>query len=208
MSKLNSFDRVAPFYDVLAHVVFAGNIKRSQLTFLDVIESGNSILIIGGGTGWIVKEIFKREPDVMITYVEGSAQMIEMTKKRLTSPELNRVHFIHTIELPRIEKVDVVITNFLLDVFSNETLPDYIIRLKQNMKPQTLWLVTDFVNEGRLWQRFLLRTMNYFFLLTGSMGLNALPDWNHHVYRAGFTVVKERKYFSDFIKAAVYRPST
>lgn len=208
MSKLNSFDRIAPYYDALAHVAFAGNIKRSQLAFLDVVESGTSILIIGGGTGWIVKEIFKREPNVMITYVEGSAQMIEMTKKRLTSTELSRMQFIHAIELPLIQKFDVVITNFLLDLFSNETLPDYIIRLKQNMKPLTLWLVTDFVNEGKLWQRFLLRAMNYFFLLTGSMAPNTLPDWSHHLYRAGFTVVREKSYFFGFIKTAVYRPST
>lgn len=208
MSKLNSFDRVAPYYDVLAHVAFVGNIKRSQLAFLEVIEPGASILIIGGGTGWIVKEIFKREPNVMITYVEGSTQMIEITKRHLTLTELNRVHFIHTIEVPMIENVDVMITNFLLDLFSEKTLPDYIIRLKQNIKPQTLWLVSDFVNEGKRWQHFLLWAMNFFFLLMGSMTLNKLPDWSHHLERAGFTVMKEKRYFSGFIKTTVYRPST
>lgn len=208
MSKLNSFDRIAPYYDALAHVAFAGNIKRSQLTFLEVIKPGASILIVGGGTGWIVEEIFKREPNVLITYIEGSAQMIHITKKRLAPAEKNRVHFIHTIEVPIIDKVDVVITNFLVDLFSDKTLPEYVTRLKQNMKPQTLWLVTDFVNEGKLWQRFLLQTMNIFFVLTGSLVPGNLPDWSRHLHQAGFAVEKEKKYFSGFIKAAVYRPST
>lgn len=208
MSKLNSFNSVASFYDALAHVVFAGNIKRAQLFFLKAIPHGSSVLVIGGGTGWIVKEIFRRVPQVTILFVEGSSRMIDLTRERLDIHELKRVTFIHATEAPVVEKVDVVITNFLLDLFTEERLSSYIKELQHIMKPTTRWLVTDFVNEGKLWQRFLLWVMYSFFRQTGAIENDRLPDWEQNIRSAGYNQSEARQYFCGFIKTTVYRPST
>ena len=44
-----SYRRIAPFYDFLARVVFGHDFQLSKKHFLDKIEIGDSVLIIGGG---------------------------------------------------------------------------------------------------------------------------------------------------------------
>lgn len=204
MKKLNSFNNIASFYDVLAHVVFGGAIKRAQCSFLNVIPKRSTVLIIGGGTGWIAKEVLTRIPEVKIIFVEASDKMLNKTRKRLSAEESGRITLVHATEIPRNIQVDVVITNFLLDVFTDQSLSLYIDQLQQAMKIATVWLVTDFVDRPVWWQRALLRIMYFYFRLTCAVEAKELPQWGKHLNRAGFNLIGEKDYFFRFIKSAVF----
>ena len=72
------FDRVASFYDRLVNLVFGNSLHEAQSLHLSEIESGESVLVIGGGTGSILSEI---PEGAMVTYLDASEQMTTAAKK-------------------------------------------------------------------------------------------------------------------------------
>jgi len=81
--------------------------------------------------------------------------MIGVVKKlRLTKS--NKVHFVHgklkTI-FRRQYKYDVVIANFYLDLFTDRQLTHVISKIRASLKGESLWVVTDFIDGNRWWQK-------------------------------------------------------
>jgi ubiquinone/menaquinone biosynthesis C-methylase UbiE len=54
---LNNYDRIARIYDKLSRMVFGKSIVRAQQSILPFITTPARMLIVGGGTGWILEEI-------------------------------------------------------------------------------------------------------------------------------------------------------
>ncbi len=113
-SRLNGFDAVAGIYDGLARLVYGKSLHAAQAQFLPVIPSDAKVLIIGGGTGWLLHELLLLNTGCQVWYVEASAKMIVAAQKKIGNDA--RVHFIHGTEAAIPEEVvfDVVITNFFL----------------------------------------------------------------------------------------------
>src|SRR5689334_3514018 len=53
----NNYNSVAFFYDSLNRIVFGNSTIRSQVWLLQQIPANASILVIGGGTGWILEKL-------------------------------------------------------------------------------------------------------------------------------------------------------
>src|SRR6187402_1340927 len=79
--RMNGFDRLAPVYDKLAGLVFGKAIVDAQLVFLDRVRAGDRILILGGGTGWLLEKLLRKQPVCEVWYVESSSRMIELTRQ-------------------------------------------------------------------------------------------------------------------------------
>ncbi len=56
-STMNGFNRIAGVYDFLAKLVFGKHIRRSQEHFLKMVIQQNKVLVLGGGSGWILESI-------------------------------------------------------------------------------------------------------------------------------------------------------
>lgn len=155
---MNGYNLLAPFYDILVKVVFGNKIKEIQITHLHKIPKNSNVLILGGGTGWILQEIDKRTTGATITYIDLSSKMIQKSKSRKVSN--NVVRFIEGTEndIPDI-KYDVLITNFYLDLFPKQKLTKVIQQL--GMLNCQLWIWTDFVPNKSYW--WLEKTMILFF---------------------------------------------
>src|SRR5688572_10145370 len=112
-STLNRFNRVAGVYDILARMVFGRSIQQAQLHFLNELPTQGNILILGGGTGWILKSILKVRPLITIWFVEASDAMIAKAKQQAGNDEA-RIHFIHGTEETLVPEVqfDAVLANF------------------------------------------------------------------------------------------------
>ena len=172
----NNFNLIAPVYDVLAKFVFGNRLKRAQCHFLHLIPQDSDVLILGGGTGRILDEIFKSGFRGSVTYVEASAKMIKMTKKRL-QPSWN-VALICGDEgtIPN-EFYDVIITNFFLDVFRLDKLKNVMATLSDRLSPRGLWFCTDFRNTNRLKHKLIIWSMLRFFRLTTQLEASQLLDF-------------------------------
>jgi tRNA (cmo5U34)-methyltransferase len=201
---LNGFDKISGTYDSLARVVYGKSIQRSQLYFLDRIPVNASVLILGGGTGWIAKKIKEMQPSVKIDYIEASSKMLNLAREK------NQLHknikYIHGTEqdVVPLPFYDVVITNFFLDLFPDEKLSSVVPLILSKLKTDGAWIVTDFFNEEKWWQRVLLKVMYMFFRITCNIESLTLPDWNRALCSSGLTANEIKTFYYGFIKTGFF----
>ncbi len=202
---LNSFDKISFFYDFLAKLIFGAHIIDSQKYFLNKIQSHSKVLILGGGTGWLLAELLTEKPNCEVWYVEASAKMIIRSRNRIVQGQA--VHFIHGTEddIPQTLNFDVAITNFYLDLFSSLSLPLVINKIQRSLKPGSLWIVTDFVKNKKWWQASMLKIMYWFFRSTCGIESTGLPPWPVLIGDAGFAKVSSKFFYKNFIEAVVWR---
>lgn len=201
-----NYDNSASFYDRLSRLVFGKALVNAQIWLLPRIPKNAKVLIVGGGTGWLLEEITKLHPGGLnITYVEISAKMMALSRKRNIGN--NHVEFINkAVEdagLPA--DFDVVITPFLFDNFTEDSLPGVFQHVYQSLKPSGLWLNTDFQLTGKWWQYVILKSMLLFFKVLCSVPAWRLPDVGKQFGKFGYEVIEEKRFFGDFVVTRAYR---
>ncbi len=194
-----SFDRVAPAYDRIARLVFGKAIIRSQIINLDVIKDRHRILIVGGGTGWILNHINRQE--VEIDYVEESVRMISKAKHRSFNTNVTFIH--QPFELAVLNnQYDVIIVNFFFDLYSSEGITQIINKINKLLRHNGLLLVTDFINS-KWWHLKILSAMYFFFRMTANLKTNRLATW-WQVVGSGYQLLKTKTFYNGFIHASVF----
>ena len=201
----SDYNNAAWFYDALALIVFGKTINKSQSCFLKTIIPGSSILIVGGGTGWILEEISRQQSyGLEIVFVEKSSKMIGIARKRSTG--LNQVIFINkAVENSLLEKsFDMVITSFLFDSFSNSTIDTVFERLAAKLRPGGIWLYSDFIASKKVWHKLLLRMMYSFFKIVCQIEADNLPDLDLKFKKYDLDLVNEKRFYGNFISGRIY----
>lgn len=202
-----NYDPVAGFYDGLSRAVFANRIYHAQLFLLHVIPPKARILIVGGGTGWILEEIARRqEAGLRITYVEISAGMLALSKRRYTGA--NGVDFIHgpIQEIQLDNFYDIIITPFLFDNFSDETLKKVFHKLDHHLNKGGYWLFSDFqLQQNKLSQKLLIKIMYLFFRITCNVEASRLPDFGRLFQQYRYSNISQKTFFKGFICSVIYQ---
>ena len=205
---LNNYDKIAGHYDTLSRLVFFKSQVNAQINQLRYIQENSHVLIVGGGTGWILEELSKTYKGLKIVYVEISAKMIALSQKR--SYKNNQVEFVNIgIEDFKTDVVfDVILTPFLFDNFAEQRAAKVFAQLNEYLKKDGLWFQVDFSlnkTNGNWWKLLLLRSMYSFFKLFGIVEAHQLIDMNPYFFRANYLIVEERLYYGSFIKATIFR---
>ena len=139
------FDAIAPYYDRLSRLVFGQSLIRAQTHFLHKINSNSRILVLGGGTGWWLKDLLRQTPSCKIVYVEPSVRMLKLAMEATgNDPRITFIKGTHGF-LPIGEKFDAVIAFCFFDLFSSRMLPNVVEKIVKCIQPNGLLLVTDFV---------------------------------------------------------------
>lgn len=201
-----NYDNSSWFYDRLSRLVYGPALVNAQVYLLKHIPAGASVLIVGGGTGWIIEEIAKIHPaSLSITYVETSAKMIALSRERQVGQ--NRVTFINdAIESATPgQNFDVVITAFLFDNFSDATFPKVFNRVSSLLKAGGVWLNTDFQLTGKWWQPVLLNAMLLFFKLLCGVEAARLPNVDGMFQLHNYECIDQKAFFWDFIISGAWR---
>lgn len=203
-----NFNLIAPVYDALAFVVFGHKLQQAQIVFLNQIPIDASVLIVGGGTGWLLEQVLLRCQTKRIVYLETSTQMVARASRRMVQKALvGSVEFRVGDEssLKPNECFDVILTPFVLDLFSEQTLLTEIIPPLLNvLKSCGLWLVTDFVKPPAKWQKVLLWMMIHFFRLTAGMQARQLADWQKILSESGLRCEKRQTQVGGMVSAEVW----
>jgi len=202
-TKANDFDDIAGVYDSLASLIFGMTIKRSQLELLKYIKKGDKVLIVGGGTGWILPYIYTKSPG-LIHYVDASQKMISLARKKVDN-SLCPVNFIRQsiFEYRDTVQYDVVITFFVLDVFSQNNLNMLMSKLKSYLKQDGLWLFADF-NASNQWQHVLIKIMYGFFKVTCNLENSKLHSFDCLFDRFRLRLIENHEYYGGMIQSKVY----
>jgi len=201
-----NYDNSAGFYDKLSQVFFGKTLINAQVYLLHFIPANASILIVGGGTGWILEEITKLHPaGLHITYIEISAKMAALARQRNYGD--NQVEFINKPieEVSRAQPFDVIITPFLFDNFTENTVEGLFLHMHRLVKANGLWLYTDFQLTGKVWQRVLLRSMYLFFGALCNVPTKTLPDTQALFDKYGYKKIVAKTFFGDFVVSKMYR---
>ena len=201
-----NFNNAAWFYDRLSRLVYGRALINAQVYLLRFIPADSKILIIGGGTGWILEKIAEiHSSGLVITYVDVAAGMISRAKKRNTGG--NKVIFVNdTIENTKLPAhFNVVITPFLLDNFTNATLTSVFAHVHPLLKPNGLWLNTSFQLSGNWWQPLLLKTMFLFFRILCNIEAKKLPAIENQFGKYGYKTTARKKIYREFILSTVYQ---
>ncbi|WPV65763.1 class I SAM-dependent methyltransferase [Chitinophaga sp. LS1] len=205
----NNYDIVASQYDWLSKVVFYRSLENAQVSLLKYIPAGSQVLIVGGGTGWILERLAQLHHNgLRITYVELSGNMITLSQKR--DYKENTVDFVNLpIEdfTPDLD-YDVIITPFLFDNFVPERAQSVFWQLHNSLKKDGLWLFADFYydkEKSRWWHKLLLKIMYSFFRLFCNIEANSLFNMATCFEQGKYEVLHKRFFYFDFIQSIAYR---
>lgn len=206
-ARVNSFDFISRIYDTLAYVVFGDTIRMSQVTYLNELAYSKRILILGGGTGWLLLEVLKANAAGNITYIEASEKMLSRSKAHCSEYDRGRVEYIHGTEelLTEYGIFDAVVANFYFDLFTDASLRRVAQKIAFASADGALLLATDFRKPRSAAHRILLRTMYFFFKVVANIEASALPDWSRFICNYGFTEAKASWFYNDFISSIVFR---
>jgi SAM-dependent methyltransferase len=206
---VNNYDPIARYYDFLSRLFFGRSEILAQVGLLGYVPAGSRMLIVGGGTGWILEEIADRYPaGLRITYVESSGEMMRLAKRRRVGGIV-----VSFVEQPieafvTDERYDCILTGFLFDNFSAGLAARVIGRLCPMLEADGCWLFADFYyrrRESRFWQGLMLRVMYFSARLICKVDARELPDMDDLFAQAGFSPVRISWYYRGFIKAVAYR---
>ena len=206
---LNNYDKIARHYDLLSRMLFYNAQTKAQTEQLSYIPANSRILIVGGGTGWILEEITKiHHENLTITYVEISAAMIRLARQRNTGK--NKIEFIHGAieEFTSSASYDVIHSAFLFDNFARERTEMVFFKLNRLLTTGGLWLFSDFSYQPKTdekWKGVLLKIMYAFFKKVSKVEATVLTDTSSYFESSGYEKLRESTYYRKFIKAIVYK---
>ncbi|WP_161599424.1 class I SAM-dependent methyltransferase [Hymenobacter nivis] len=207
-----NFDRIAWCYDALAGLVFGGSLRAAQRAALAGLPAGAPrVLILGGGTGWVLGEVLRRRPGAAVLYLEASGPMLARAAGRLRREQpgaAGQVEFRLGTEaaLAPEERFDALVTFFVLDCFAPAALGPALARLAAARRPAAPWLLADFSRPRRGWQRALLGTMYRFFGAVAALRAQRLPDLHGALAGLGLRPGPPAYFFGGAVEGTVFQP--
>ncbi|RFP65207.1 class I SAM-dependent methyltransferase [Hymenobacter lapidiphilus] len=209
----SGFDYVTAFYDPLARLVYGRALQRAQQAALAAglsLAGQPRVLVVGGGSGWVLGEVLHRCPHAHIVYLEASPRMLARSQVWLTQhwPQAaGQVEFRLGTEpaLESAEQFDVLVTFFLLDLFEPERLRQLVAGLGAARVPGGAWLLADFGPPRRWWHRLLLQLMYGFFGLTTGISARQRPPIEAELARLGLRPTPAGQFFGGMVEASVWR---
>jgi len=194
-------------------MVFGDAIRRAQVHFLFYIPPNAHILVVGGGTGWIIDEIWKRKQETTFVYIDISSEMIRRAKKLVREQyptHMQNIEF-RTGSLDLLtdtDTFDVVITPFFLDLFTSAQLPGISQRLISVLKQKGIWLFTDFhlppSQPMRTVATLLIRTMYLFFRVVTHISAKKLPNFDLYFPSDTFTLQEKQYFYMNIIQTKIF----
>jgi SAM-dependent methyltransferase len=209
-TRPTGFDRVAWCYDALAGLVFGPTLKKAQRAALAGLPAGAPhVLILGGGTGWVLTEVLRRRPRATVLYLEASFNMLARARTRLVRerPQATaQVEFRHGTQeyLHPTDCFDAVVTFFVLDCLPSAEFAPALARLRAAQHPGAPWLLADFRPARRGWRRVLLTLMYAFFRLTTGLRARELPDLRRALRSLGLEPARSATFFAGAVEATVF----
>lgn len=199
---------MAWLYDALAALVFGPALRNTQRAALAGLPAGAPhVLILGGGTGWVLAEVLRRRPAARVLYLEASPRMLARAQARLAPGQRTQVEFRHGTQaaLAAGETFDAVLTFFVLDCIAGPELPAALDQLHTALRLGGRWLLADFRPARRGWRRWLLAAMFWFFRLTTRLRARELPDFAAALVARGLRGEAKGRFYGGATEAVVFQ---
>ena len=214
MPKLpdSGFHRAAPFYDQLARLIYGDALAQAQEALLPFVPPQGRVLVIGGGSGWLLEQLLRTGKQLDILYIDAAPAMLHRAAQRYTNfrqPHRCKVVFRLGTEqtLQPQEQFEVIYTPFLLDLFPPRRLQQLMETLSAALTPAGSWLFADFWPQQQpppRWQQLLLWGMYAFFGAVSGVKARQLPDYAQHFRELGFLETYSHSFYKGMVQAKVF----
>ncbi|WP_375585031.1 class I SAM-dependent methyltransferase [Cyclobacterium xiamenense] len=197
---------IAPVYDFLSQLVFGKDFQRSRTVFLDRIRPGNTVLVLGGGTGSILPQLLNRcGTGGRILYLEPSQAMLRRARQRLELSVQAQIEWVHSSQLGDLPavKLDAIVSHYLLDVLPDEGIDRIFLELQTRIHSETRWLFADFFPISD--RRWLLVAMICLFRWFARHPRKDLPDYESFFQKWGWKELDRIAFQRGFFRAMCYQ---
>jgi cyclopropane fatty-acyl-phospholipid synthase-like methyltransferase len=204
----DNYNNIAFIYDRLNRLIFGKAQIKAQTALLPYIKNGDRLLIVGGGTGWILEEIANIHPaGLEIDFIDSSERMLSQSKKRYFG--LNKITFIHqAVEETELKHdYNVIISGFFFDNFMLRKAESIFMLLDSKLISGGLWLFADFTlnhEKGLLWKRAMLQFMYFFFRIVCKIEATQLIEMEPIFKQAHYQPIFKMAVYGNFIESVVY----
>lgn len=169
-------------YEVTGTLYSMGRIPKCKVAMLKHLKPGDKVLIAGVGHGTEAIEASKL--GAQVTAVDLSATMLQHFQRRIDKahpPTPIRLVQDNIFNVSETEQYDMVIANFFLNVFDEQTVPKVAKHLSALVKPGGYFVAGDFMLPEKGWRGLLQRLNWYFAIGFYSITTEAAfhPVWNY-----------------------------
>jgi ubiquinone/menaquinone biosynthesis C-methylase UbiE len=200
-----NFDRVARPYRLLETLVFGRGLQEARCAFVRQIPNSKCALVVGEGDGRFLEELLRVRPELEVTCVEASPRMIALARPRVKEASVQFIEGdIRAVELPA-RLYDLIVTHFVLDCFSETSLPAVIDKLSAAAADDATWLVSDFQQTPRLWSQWLISVMYLFFRISAGIEARRLVDYVPFLRAKRFRLTNEQTYANGVIRSQLWQ---
>jgi ubiquinone/menaquinone biosynthesis C-methylase UbiE len=214
------YDKVAVPYQFLEMIAFGSALQRIRERHIQLFSEKRRVLVLGDGNGRFLERFATHHPDCTVTSVDASPAMVRIAQKRIkprqaTRENSNRSRFRWVVadalrmEFPT-EHYDLVVTQFFLDNFRQETVDALIPSITATIIPGGHWLYTDFAvgrSAGRWRWRNRLWLFGLYRAFRATCGIEAsrLPDAHQAMRSAGLRPVSNVGMLQGLLESTVYQ---
>ncbi len=175
-----SYERVARFYDGLARVLSLDAIGRLRRRQARGLRGGERVLYVGIGDG--ADALLAARLGARVSGVDVSARMLGRARTRFAREGLEvQLECRNVMDGVRAPESDVVVANFVLNVFGPEAVARVMQQLADTVRPGGSLLIGDFTPQVRARSALRWAEWAYYWplaLAAGGLGLCAL----HSIY--------------------------
>lgn len=189
-------------YETIGALYSFGRIPKCKVSMLEHLKPHDRVLVAGVGHGTEAVEASRLGADV--TAVDLSATMLKQMQKKINKSGLeNPICLINEniLNVSDADGYDMVIANFFLNVFSEETMADIFNHLTSLVKPGGYMVVGDFALPSaggrifKIFQNVYWYIAATFFWLTADNAIHRVYDYPGMLKSKGFEI-SEIKYFN------------
>ena len=205
-----SFDRLAPHYRWLETVGFGSVLQKARTRWIETVPQPKRVLTVGEGTGRFACEFVRVHGDAVVDYVDTSARMLELARLRIRDG-VNRVRFFEQDILSWTPPgfYDLLVTNFVLDCFSQNELKLIVQKLAGLATPGAYWLLADFcipkTSFARVHAKIWLAILYWFFRTTTEIRAKRLVDPTPELQANGFVCLKRSQWRLRLVKSELWQ---
>ncbi|MEQ9186252.1 MAG: class I SAM-dependent methyltransferase [Cryomorphaceae bacterium] len=205
------FDQLAAVYDPIVHLVFGSSIALLQEQVIRSLPPSKHTLILGGGTGAVLRQCLDRSLALEYTYAEISSSMISKTKARLKRNEHQYIHFTSAPFSGVNQTFDLVIFPFVLDCLTTAEVNSTLLQTKTHLSANGQIVLFDFNQEHgtaykkTVWKEVFIWLLYRFFRAFTHISAHRLPSFHSIMDDAGYTKCEEHYRYNGWVQATVWK---
>ena len=205
-----NFNLIARPYRWMEYLTFGRALQRCRTHFLSLLAERRSALVIGDGDGRFLAAFAAQNQNLIADAVDSSRSMLRLLTRRLhvAAPGIHlNTHQTSALTFTPNCTYDLVVTHFFLDCLTQPEVESLCTRLVPHLKPNALWLISDFrVPDGplQLPARLLVRALYLAFRILTGLRTTHLPDYAEVLASTGFTRIGSHHSFAGILTSEIW----